>query len=220
MGRAKSAKKVGMSSDEIDAAALTAGDLLEPRAAVREAALERLKSLYVSCEGGVCTTSPEVARLGLSHATRALLDPDPEIRVTGVRAIELFAADGEEAVPDLARLLEDSVGAVRLAALEALCEFGGAAAPVVPQVAQRLLHASSPDERCAAADCLGNADIEMAHVDALLHALANDLPAVQACAAHALGCALESARDERRIRASLALKRGWRGVASVRSHDG
>jgi hypothetical protein len=49
----------------------------------------------------------------------------------------------------------------------------------------------------------------MNSVDALLHALVNDVPAVQACATHALGCALESDRQDRRMRVSRALKARW-----------
>jgi HEAT repeat protein len=196
-----------MKADEpSDPVARTAMTLCEPSADVREAALERLKALYVSCEGGTCKTRPEVARSALPYARRALVDPDPEIRVTGARAIALFAADSEESVGDLARSLEDPMEVVRLAALDALCEFGPAGSPAVSKVAERLIHAPSPDERCAAADCLSNADTEMNSLDALLHALVNDVPAVQASAAHALGCALESDQDERRMRVSQAFK--------------
>lgn len=199
-----------MNVDEArDTAALTALDLCDPRANVRKAALESLKTLYVTCEEGTCRTSPEVARSALRHARQALVDPDPEIRVTGARAIELFAGDGQELVSDLTRSLEDPVGAVRLAALDALCEFGPAASLAVPKVAERLLEAPNPDERCAAADCLGNADIEMNSLEALLYALINDVPAVQARAAYALGCALESDRQERRMRTSRALRERW-----------
>lgn len=193
-----------------DPAALAAVDLCAPRADVRKAALERLEALYVSCEGGSCRTSPGVARSALPHAKRALTDLDPEVRAAGARAVELFASDGEELIPDLARLLEDPAAAVRLAALDALCEFGATASPAVPQVTERLIRAPTPDERRAAADCLGNADAEMDSVDALLDALVNDVPAVQAGAAHALARALESDREERRMRVSQALKARWR----------
>ena len=164
-----------------------------------------LKGLYVRCNAGGCTTDPEVARAALPHAIRALSDPDPEIRVTGVRAIELFAADAGEAVPDLARALVDPSAAVRLSALEALGEAGDGAAVVAARIAERLMHAPTAEERSAAAVALGNAGAVANHLDALLAALFDDVSTVQASAAHALGLGLNDPDDDRRERASKAL---------------
>jgi len=183
----------------------TAEALRDAHPDVREATLVRLKELYVSCEGGTCTTHPDVAREALPHARRALEDPDPEVRVTGARAIELFAADAEEWIFVLVRALADPMATVRLAALDALCEFGPAAAPVAPQVAERLAHAPTPEERSLAAAMLGNAGAQVDHLDALLDALLHDVPAVQASAAHAFGLALEDEREEKREQVSRAL---------------
>jgi HEAT repeat protein len=191
--------------------ASTAAALDDPRPEVREATLATLKDLYVSCEAGTCTTHPDVARAALPHAMRALGDPDPGVRVTGIRAIELFATDAGEAVFDLVRAAVDPVEAVRLAALEALCELGTGAAPAALQVAERLAHAPTPEERSAAAAALGNASTRVddldALVDALVDALIHDVAAVQASAAHALGLALDDEREDRRSRVSRALHR-------------
>ncbi len=144
-----------------------------------------------------------MARAAIPNARRALGDSDPEVRIAGLRAIELLAADADEAIPDLAGLLADPVAAVRVAALEALSEFGPRAASAAPLVAERLAHGPSPEERASAAYALGNLGAQADHLDALLA----DLPAVQAGVAHALMCALEDDREDRREMVSRALHR-------------
>ena|SRR6187399_23109 len=188
-------------------AARTARELYSPVPAAREAALEELEALYVTLADGSWVTMPEVARAALFHAKRALVDPQPAVRVSGARAIELFACDLPECVAELRDALTDPVPMVRLAALEALCEFGPAAALAAPQAAERLVHGDDIDERAAAADVLGNTDTAMNSVDALVNALLNDAPPVQASAAHALGRGLESEIEATRLRVSKALER-------------
>lgn len=188
-------------------AARTARELCSALPAPREAALEKLEALYLTLTDGSWVTIPEVATAALPDAKRALVDPDPAIRVTGARAIELFACDLPECVAALRSAVADPDAMVRFAALEALCEYGPAAAAAVPQAAERLVRAESVDERSVAADLLGNADVAMDNVDTLVHALLNDVPEVQASAAHALGRALESDNEATRLRVSKALQR-------------
>jgi HEAT repeat protein len=203
----KTVREPGDSAKRVAAASSVAGILCETGREARSRVLAQLKELYVSCDAGTCTTDPEVATAALPHARRALADLNPEIRITGARAIELFAIDAGDAVADLAQALVDPVAAVRLAALEALCEVGAGAAPVAAQIAERLTDAPTPEERAAAADALGNAGSQVEHLDTLLDALLHDVPAVQACAAHALGFALEHEREDRREPVSNALHR-------------
>jgi HEAT repeat protein len=146
-----------------------------------------------------------VARAALPHATRALCDPDPEIRISGARAIELFATDADESIGDLARALSDPVASVRVAVLGALAELGPSATAAAPEVALRLVHGSTVEERSAAAYTLGNLSAQTDHLDALLDALLHDLPPVQAGAASALADALEDEDEGRRERVSRAL---------------
>lgn len=148
-----------------------------------------------------------MARAAVPNARRALDDPDPEVRIAGVRALELLAAGAGEAIPDLAGLLADPVASVRVAALEALSEHGPYAATVAPLVAERLAHGPSPEERASAAFALGNLGAQADHLDVLLDALLDDLPAVQAAVAHAIMCALEDEREHRREIVSRALHR-------------
>ena len=101
--------------------------LCDPRREVRTQALVHLKDRYVRCADGSCRTFPEVARAALPHARRALGDPDPEVRITGARAIELLASDAQDAMRDLADALGDPDVTVRAAVKEALEEFGSAA---------------------------------------------------------------------------------------------
>ena len=98
--------------------------LTDGRSEVREAALQALESLYVRCENGSCTTAPDVAQVALPLALRALSDPDAGVRVTGVRAIRLMAADAAALVPSLAAARADPAALVRREALGALGELG------------------------------------------------------------------------------------------------
>lgn len=139
-----------------DAATALSEALRDTRPGMRETVLAKLKAIYVRREGGDETTDPDVARAALPGAIRALRDPDPEVRIAGIQAIELLAPDAERWIPELARALSDSVAAVRIAALEALCEFGPRASEVAPLVAERQRDAPTPEERSAAADALHN----------------------------------------------------------------
>lgn len=179
--------------------AATAEALLAHRSEVREAALARLEGLYVRCESGDCRTDPEVARSAIPYATRALLDGDPGVRVTGARALELLAADADEAIPDLAALLTDPEAEARVAALSALGEFGPSAAPAAAQVAARLAHGPTPLERALAADVLSSLDLNSEHVEVLIDALFRDVPEVQASVASTLARALEDECRKQRV---------------------
>jgi HEAT repeat protein len=190
-----------------DAVRSAAEALRDPRPDARQSALTKLMELYVSGEPGTSVTNPDVAQAVLPNAKLALADQDPGIRITGIHAIELLATDAADSIPDLVLALSDPVEAARIAALEALAEFGPRAAQAAPSVAERLANAPTPEERAAAACALGNFRTPGDHLDALLHALFNDAPIVQADAAHALGFALEDERAELRDRVSLALRR-------------
>jgi HEAT repeat protein len=185
-------------------AAAVAADLLGARPEVRHAALARLEEIYVTCEAGECVTDPVVAQAALPQARRALADADPDVRVAGASAVQLFAGHAGEAIPDLVRALVDPAVTVRLATLDALCEMGEGAAPAALQIAERLAQAPTVEERETAAVALGNIG---ARVDTVDDALLHDVPLVQASAAHALAMALEDEREERRALASQALHR-------------
>ena len=82
-----------------------AADLEDACPGTREAALEKLKALYVRCEAGSCTLVPEVAGVALPHAHRALTHPEPGVRIAGLCAIALFAPDAEAAAELLLKRL-------------------------------------------------------------------------------------------------------------------
>lgn len=205
-----------MSQPSIPERVASAGAALrDSEPAARDRALATLEKLYVTCESGTCVTDAAVARMALPHAKHALADPDPGVRVAGARAIELFAGDAGEAITELATTIVDPSLPVRLAALEALCEAGEGAAVVAEALADRLANAATAEERSAAAVALGNAGAQAEHLDVLLVALLEDVPSVQASAAHALGMALDDPRDDRREVVSKALHRlsGTRGAS-------
>jgi hypothetical protein len=168
----------------------TLAALTEGAAEAREAALAALKVLYVHCEGGSCTTDPEIASMALPPAMNALRDPDPGVRVTGARAIRLLASDGGAAIPSLMAALADHAVEVRLEVLGSLGEFGVAAAAAQP-VGERLARGATVEERASAAYTLGNLGAPDEQIDLLIAALIGDEPAVQAGASHALTVALE-----------------------------
>lgn len=103
----------------------------------REDLLVRLKQNYVRCDDEHCTTDPEVARVVLPYALRALVAPTAEARIAGIQMIELLAPDAYHLLPDLTQALSDPVLEVREAALEALGEFGPRARAIAAQVAKR-----------------------------------------------------------------------------------
>jgi HEAT repeat protein len=179
--------------------------LFDPEPERREHALDRLKSLYVHCDDRGCSTSAEVAAEALPYAARALASPNTGVRVTGARALGLLAADGLEGLGALAGAFDDDVTEVRIAALEAMSEFGRAAAPFARQAAARLSAGSTAEERAAAAYILSNTAAGADHADALIEALLRDEPGVQAAAAAAIAAALEAASSGPRERLSLAL---------------
>jgi HEAT repeat protein len=183
----------------------TAEALLDPRTEAREATLGELKALYVRCASGTCTTDPRVARAALPYALRALGDADPEVRISGLQALELLAPHAEGSLEEIAHALADPVAAVRIAALEALGEFGPAAAPMAARVAERLKHAPTPEERAAAAGVLGNLGAQTDYLDDLVEAILHDVPSVGAEAASTLALAVEDERGERRDRIARAL---------------
>jgi HEAT repeat protein len=195
-----------MADTDLKRAAALAADLEDACPGTREEALEKLKALYVRCEAGSCTLVPVVAGVALPYAHRALAHPEPGVRIAGLCAVALFAPDAEASIPLLAAALADADAAVRLTAIEALGEFGASAASVAGSVAERLAHAPTPEERSAAAHVLaGYRGGQIDHLDALLHALLHDAPAVQAGAAFALSNALEDERECVRERVSQAL---------------
>jgi len=94
--------------------------------------------------------------LVIPYARRALAAQQPALRVTAARALAILAADAESALPHLARALADSDVEVRVAVFEALGEFSERAAGFAPLIAERLTHATTDEERAAAADALQN----------------------------------------------------------------
>ncbi|HEY6039988.1 MAG TPA: hypothetical protein VIV58_37155 [Kofleriaceae bacterium] len=122
---------------------------------MRDAALDALKALYVHCdvEAG-CTTDPEVARAVIPYARQAVASPQIELRVTGVQVIALLGELGMFA--ELEHALRDAHVAVRVAALEALHEFGALAAPFAALARDRLAGAANAEEAAAAASLLHN----------------------------------------------------------------
>jgi hypothetical protein len=148
-----------------------------------------------------------VARAVIPQAIAALGHAAPEVRRTGADALALLAADGDEALPDLARALGDPDLVVRVAALSALGEFGPAARPFSSSVADRLARADTPEERSWAAHTLAGMGAPAEHVDLLVTALVGDVPAVQAGAASALAAALEGEDEGGRAIVSAALRR-------------
>ena len=170
---------------------------------VRDAALEALEGLYVQCDGGTCTTDPEIARVALPAAIAALSDPDPGVRMSATRALRLLASDGGPAASALAAALSDPVPELRLEILGTLGEMGERAAATAHRVAEYLEHGASADERSAAAYALGNLGVPDEQVDRLVAALVDDEPSVQAGAAYALSIALERGSAH----ASQALRR-------------
>jgi hypothetical protein len=186
--------------------------LLDAEPARREQALGRLKALYVRCDDQGCTTRAEVAAAALPYATRALASPDAGVRVAGARALGLLAPDARRELGALAGALDDQVVEVRVAALDALGEFGETAAPFARPVAARLGAGATAEERAAAAQVLINAGVAAGHAEALIEALLRDEPGVQAVAAAALAHALEGAGPEERERISRSLRAaGGRG---------
>ncbi|HEU4404404.1 MAG TPA: hypothetical protein VFS43_03845 [Polyangiaceae bacterium] len=69
----------------------TLAALLDPEPGRRAEALGRLKSLYVRCDEGSCSTNPEIAAAALPYALRALTSADAGVRVTGADALGLLA---------------------------------------------------------------------------------------------------------------------------------
>lgn len=121
--------------------------LLERRAIeVRRAALEALALLV---------TPPSERALRLSSAP--LQHDDPRLRAA---AIDLLARAGPEAIPPLARRLEDRAALVRQRAAEVLGDFGEQA---VPQL-RRALDASRQEVRTAAIVALGRVPTRHAEV--------------------------------------------------------
>jgi HEAT repeat protein len=196
-----------MTAPKAQLAEAAARSLLDTQPEVRKHALERLEELYVTCGSGRCVTDPDVARAALPLATRALTDPDAGVRVSGTLAIALLACDAADSIEDLARAIADPEATVRIAALEALSEFGRTARPAADRAAEVLAHAESAEERSAAADVVGSAGAQVAHLELLLEALVRDVPAVQESAAHALGFALSDGSEADRARVSEALHR-------------
>jgi HEAT repeat protein len=148
-----------------------------------------------------------VARAAIPQATLALGHAAPEVRRTGADALALLAANGDEALPDLARALGDPDPGVRVAVLSALGEFGPSARSFAATVADRLARGDTPEERAAAVYTLAGMGVPAEHVDVLVTALLGDVPAVQAGAAWALAAALESEEESERAIVSAALHR-------------
>jgi hypothetical protein len=97
-----------------------------------------------------------VARLVLPFACQALTAEPPGVRVTAAHVIALLAIDADSVLPQLVRAIVDADVAVRIAALDALGEFGDQAMPYTALIAERCAAASTEEERVAAASLLEN----------------------------------------------------------------
>jgi HEAT repeat protein len=133
------------------------------------------------------------------------------VRRTGADALGLLAIDARDALPDLASALSDDELDVRLAALDAVGEFGRTARPFAAAVADRLARAPTSEEKAAAASVLANLEAAADHLDLLLEALVTEAPAVQAGAAAALAAVLDGPDDAERGAVSRALRTLRRG---------
>ncbi|HEU0031854.1 MAG TPA: hypothetical protein VFQ53_14570 [Kofleriaceae bacterium] len=72
------------------------------------------------------------------------------------QVIALLAVDAEAVLPQLAQALADPDVVVRVAVLDALHEFGTAAAPYADVIAERAVAATQEDERASAVSLLDN----------------------------------------------------------------
>ncbi len=99
-----------------------------------------------------------MARAAIPVAIEATNAASPGVRITGARVIELVAYHARDGLPAVARLLADPVTAVRVAALEALCECGANASPYRDAVAALVTRGETEEERLSATDALANID--------------------------------------------------------------
>jgi HEAT repeat protein len=162
-----------------------------------DAALARLKRSYVVCVDESCQTVPEVARIALPLLSRALLDPDPTVRVMACRGMEFFATDAEARhIEQLVAMLDDGVLEVRLEALDALGEFGPSAHAVIGRATQIVLEGAIVEERWRAVYLLQQRSLPDDSIQALLSALTSGVPSVQAAAASTLSIIFNRGADD------------------------
>jgi HEAT repeat protein len=193
--------QLGSADAQVRRAALDTLETLGPDAAPAGAALvtalaDRDKFVRWASARILGRLGPEEGEAVVPPLAILLTDPDLDVRLAAIAALERLGPAAKAAVPDLRRTIGSSDAELRVAAIRALASIGGAAASTaVPELIDAMGDADGR-VRQIAAQVLGKLGPEARDAaTALCRALEDDNPQVQKAAGEALLNILRSGQE-------------------------
>ena len=126
---------------------------------------------------------PEAA---MPHLIEALRQDDTEVQIAAAKSLGMMGRSASEAVSDLVDILNDKECLIREEIIESLGQIGPPAQEAIPLLESILRRSETEEERCAAAEALGELR-SASSVQYLIEAFQTDCEPVRVAAARAFG---------------------------------